>query len=478
MRRTKKTKDILSKLEIGTSVAERDEGLDAYFVETQIYKDFEKGKHDIIFGDKGSGKSAIYRATIRKTRPASSKFVLVPAFNEKGSSIFQRFTEVGPLDNHQFQELWKLYFFAVLGNTLLDNKIVPAGIFEEELRNSLERHSLRQHEFTFDSLWNLITKVLSKVRSASAGSVSISLEAAGAQADNPFTPDHGLAIVNKTLQSLHKTAWIMLDRLDEAFAGNPQREVEALKALLQVYLHIGQYEAIHPKIFIRNDLFRRIARAGFVNLTHVNARSIKIEWFDADLHALLCKRIRENKSFLSDLGLSKRSTDADIFNTVFPSQVDGGDRKPTTWRWILGRIRDGNGVMPPRNLIDLVNNAKNAQMRSEERSPRAFEVGQNLIEPDSLRQGLRRLSEDRVSDTLIAESKSYTEHIEKFRDSNSEHNRRSLSELLGLDGKRLDDVIRELVDLGFLEETGENFKVPILYRYGLNITQRKAFEEE
>jgi hypothetical protein len=52
---------------------------------------------------------------------------------------------------------------------------------------------------------------------------------------------------------------------------------------------------LRPKIFVRQDLFRKIIQGGFVNLTHVNARKIEIAWDEDDLMNLLCRRIRENQ---------------------------------------------------------------------------------------------------------------------------------------------------------------------------------------
>jgi hypothetical protein len=51
----------LQKLDIGSSVAEFDTQLQLYFLETQIYCDFVNDRYDIVSGDKGTGKTAIYR---------------------------------------------------------------------------------------------------------------------------------------------------------------------------------------------------------------------------------------------------------------------------------------------------------------------------------------------------------------------------------------------------------------------------------
>lgn len=160
----------------------------------------------------------------------------------------------------------------------------------------------------------------------------------------------------------------MLDRLDEAFQGFPQAEVPALRALLRTYLDLLDFDWLTLKLFVRKDLFRRIIEGGFVNLTHVNSRKVEIVWDEEDLRDLLCRRLRENSTFIEALDVAP--TDAsndDLFYAVFPRQVDLGSRRPTTWNWILSRIRDGNSIAPPRNLIDLVTKAQEAQLRKEQR---------------------------------------------------------------------------------------------------------------
>jgi len=87
---------------------------------------------------------------------------------------------------------------------------------------------------------------------------------------------------------------------------------------------------------------------------------------------------------------------------------------------------------------------------------------------------LAQLSETRVTDTLLAEAKNEVPMIEKFRKSKAEHNQSSLAKLLGVKKENVYEKILPLVHLGFLGEVGSNYKVPILYRYGLEITQGKA----
>src|SRR6202011_3193846 len=100
-----------------------------------------------------------------------------------------------------------------------------------------------------------------------------------------------------------------------------------------------------------------------------------------DLMNLLCRRIRENKEFVEAIGAEGMS-DEELFYAIFPEQVEVGQAKPKTWSWIISRIRDGNDVKPPRNLIDLVKKAQEAQIRREDRSARQYEGGIAIIEAD------------------------------------------------------------------------------------------------
>jgi hypothetical protein len=298
----------------------------------------------------------------------------------------------------------------------------------------------------------------------------------GSGSDAVVPVESALNLLNRCLSDIGKTVWISIDRLDEAFQGYPEIEIPALRALFRSYLDLLEFDRIKLKLFVRQDLFRRIIEDGFVNLTHVNAKKVDIIWDEEDLLSLLCKRVKQNSDFTKIIGNGKIQ-DKDLFYKVFPSQVDPGSRRPETWVWMMGRIRDGNGIKPPRNLIDLVSNAKDAQLRREAREPREFDASKGLVEPDALRRALEQLSKTRVNDTLLAEAKSRAPIVEKFRGGKSEHNEESIVVLLKSDRTVCRSAIKSLVEIGFLEEVGWNYKIPMLYRNGLEVTQGKAFDE-
>ena len=54
----------------------------------------------------------------------------------------------------------------------------------------------------------------------------------------------------------------------------------------------------------------------------------------------------------------------------------------------------------------------------------------------------------------------------------------ALAATLGIEGDQLHGAIRQLIDVGFLEELRESWKVPMLYRDGLDVRQGKAFASD
>lgn len=91
-----------------------------------------------------------------------------------------------------------------------------------------------------------------------------------------------------------------------------------------------------------------------------------------------------------------------------------------------------------------------------------------------MKAGLSQLSTDKIFTTLIAENPDLEKYIVAFKKQKAEQNSETLESLLGEDWVRISD---RLVRIGFLEKTGSSWKVPIMYRDGLEITQGAAFDK-
>ena len=491
---------ILENLYLGNPVAEFDQNLPKYFVRNAAFRDLINGHKDIVAGDKGTGKSAIFRYLSLEYTSLDQlhNIEIVAGFNLTGNPIFNSLRQVGDLDEQSYIIVWKTYIFSLLGNWVLDflddrrnkrlkeldwlltNKLGlrckndnPSGIFSR-LIDWTKKHLTPSSvgiETTIDQLGSPV--LTSKVEFGGGTVVDKDFD------DVPisFIPDdNALRLLNDILIEHDLTIWVLLDRLDEAFIALPDIEKPALRALLRAYLDLLEFDRIGVKLFVRRDLFRKIVSGGFVNLTHISARRIEINWHKEDLMPVLCKRIRQSNVFL-EMIQGENLTDRQLFYTLFPHRMGNGKTHPMTWRWMLSRIRDGNNVYSPRNLIDLVNKAVDHQTRRELRFNRTFDKHKPLIEHQSLRFAYEQLSEERVIDTLQAEVNSdINVLIEALRNGKSQHNLDSLKQVLSIDNDAyVLSFASALRDIGLFEIKGQIFEIPHLYRHGLSIKRGKAF---
>ena len=484
-------KDVLRKLDLGNSVAEFDQSLEKYFVENEAFYSLINGKKDIVAGDKGTGKTALYRILQKRygSIPELQGVEVIAGFNPAGSPVFQRLVREPVLSEGQYVSVWKAYVFSLVGNWLLGIAGEDYSEGFKSLAVMLEETDLRSKDDTAETIFNKIANALQSFFKPKSAEIEVAFSESGIPIITPrlkffendanknpkeIRHEDALRLLDKCLHDFGYSAWVAMDRLDEAFQGFPDIEIPALRALLRTYLDLLAFDNFRLKLFVRRDLFRKIIADGFVNLTHINAQKVEITWDERDLLNLLCRRIRDSDDLTKALS-SDDLDDEGLFYKVFPAKVDAAERKPTTFNWIMARIKDGNEIKPPRNLIDLAQMAREEQLRADGRTEREFD-GAPLITSDAIKKALERLSAQRVEDTLLAEAGAeIAALIRKFRRAKAEQNIESLSAVLGLDGENLAAAIRLLVEVGFLEEIKNSWKVPMLYRDGLEITQGKAF---
>lgn len=487
-------KEALQQLDLGQIVAEFENDLKSYFVETETFRALIKGKVDIVAGDKGTGKSALFRILRERYTevPELHDVEVVAAFNASGDPVFKQLTAREALTEAQYRSVWKTYVLSLAGNWLLklyEGDWTPSMT---RLDVMLRRLGIREVDDTPRGVFTGIVNLLKRLTSLKKAGVEFSFDDAGMPVTTPHVEfgdsvsesepvviqhAESLGLLNDALTEAGLSVWLVLDRLDEAFAGSILTEIPALRALFRIYLDLLEFDRVRLKMFVRRDLFRRITEGGFVNLTHIDARKVEIVWDDDDLLNLLIRRVRANAEFMRTAELEGKSN-TEIFKALFPDQVEEGSRRPKTLQWMLSRIRDGLDVKPPRNLIDLVKKAQEEQLRREDREPQEYVPGQPLFDPEAIRDAHSRLSKERVVDTLLAESGDVKPFIEMFRDGKAEHNIESLQKQLGTNPSATRGFLRMFLDMGFLEriKQSDTYKVPMLYRDGLNITQGKAFQ--
>src|SRR5260221_2683241 len=132
-------REILQDLAFGYGVAEDETELSNYFVETDQWRRVYSGDVDIIYGPKGSGKSAMYSLlNSRETDLFDRGILIASAENPRGQPAFEDLKLDPPASEQEFIKFWKLYFLAIIGDVFAEYELsnVDALFVIERLRSA------------------------------------------------------------------------------------------------------------------------------------------------------------------------------------------------------------------------------------------------------------------------------------------------------------------------------------------------------
>lgn len=474
--------EILERLDLGSSIAENDDNLSRYFVPTVALSDFLSDRYDLIRGAKGSGKSAILKILTQTEYPQLADVQLVIATEHTGEPSFKRafgFLNEAEVDETRLVDAWKAYFINLVLDCL---ERLPATSEGTEAFRLADKASVRyRNPSLFKKAWWSLLRILNP-KSFELGWDRVKAEFPDAPPDF-WTMDEvidfpeilSLCVAAFTRQKIR--CWILADRLDAAFQDRPALEQKAIRSLILAYKDFMGHPAVRLKLFFRTDLFEIVSSGlGFRELTHVMDRTSRpIRWNSDSLLQMIMERFAFNPEIAGSYGITRENIQdpasrRDAFFRLFPDKIDTGSRKPDTWTWICSRVRDGNGVQTPRDVHALI-------VASADLQRNRLDLGQDVDAPEligsrAIKAGLGVVSRDKIQTTLIAENPHLRAQIIAFEKQKAEQNDESLERLLGEDWKQDCD---GLVKIGFLEKVGTSWKVPLLYREGLGITQGAAF---
>jgi hypothetical protein len=491
--------DVLEALDFGARVAEEEkEGLADYFVETDQWRRVVSGQVDVVFGTKGSGKSAIYTSLMnRESELGERGIILMTAEKPRGNTVFQSLKTSPPTGEIEFVSIWKLYILTLLGSVIAEYGLV--GSKADQVKNALAKEGLLPKEDAtlntrFRMVWDWITSHASRAKVSAEAQldpatqmpvigVSISLQ-------EPSTPERASGVVslddlleaaNAALDHNQLDVWVLFDRLDVAFSDSHELEANGIRALFKAYLDMRELERIGVKIFLRTDIWDEVTAAGFREASHIT-RQLRIEWDRGSLLNLVVRRalrvseIRHYFEVDADEVLQRAEAQRAFFDKMVPEKVDVG-KNPETFEWILGRVQDGSKHSAPREVIHLLNEARDAQLRMLERGEQEPPERQ-ILSRVALRDALQPVSAVRLEQTLYAEYPQEKPWVQALEGEKTEHTVESLSDIWDVSASEATSRAQRLVDIGFWEQRGDRdastYWVPFLYRHGLHMRQGQA----
>lgn len=492
--------DILQSVTFGHRVAEDEtDELATYFVETDHWRRLYGGEIDIVYGPKGSGKSALYSLLLSKSLELSDRnTLLVAGENPRGATAFRDLVTDPPASEREFAGLWKLYIVSLLHSTLADHGILNDP--SKQLENALSREGLVKGTLSLSSLLRVVVDYVRQALRPQAveggveidpmtqlpkgftGKITFS-EPGGKTTDRESqSVDHLLQLANAALCKERFNAWVLLDRLDVAFSEDAELENNALRALFRVYLDFLALSNVRLKIFLRTDIWNRITTQGFREASHIT-KHLTISWNRSSLLNLLIRRalhnapIREAYGVEDDLSRDRVEVQETFFYRMCPKQVDVGSAKPNTIDWMLSRTRDGTKSNAPRELIHFLNSLREVQVKCLEIGTNVPE-GEHLFARPSFKDALPEVSKIRLEQTIYAEYPGQKEWIERLRGEKTLHTPNTLASIRGISHEEANGVADELVSIGFFEARGTRqspeYWIPFLYRDSLHLIQGSA----
>jgi hypothetical protein len=140
-----------------------------------------ENKVDIVVGDKGAGKTTIYRYLQKQytTIPQLSKVELVAGFNPAGNPIFQRLIQPKPYSEGQYLYFWKAYILSLAGNWLLKLCDGSYNTNTRKLDKLLFGSGLRSKDDSVETIFSRLSNLFHRLMNPKSAGVQFSLNESG-----------------------------------------------------------------------------------------------------------------------------------------------------------------------------------------------------------------------------------------------------------------------------------------------------------
>jgi hypothetical protein len=431
---TVRARPVLLALDIGDDVAEFDERLSSYFVETSSFRDIITDKGDLILGAKGSGKSAIFKhlANPDADIPELNDVDIIPAFNVQGSVVFRRLSASPPVSASAYRFIWVTFIVAMIANHLLSSYSSILDL--DRLSKLIDAADLRVGPPFPIRLWEKVETLIKSISERlelegelEFGIPKLPIRAKGkarlrsrdmseGTTEQEVDLEEILFLCADHLTKLQRRCWLVFDRLDEAFEHNHQFESTVLRGLMRAHLDVASYgSSIRTKLFLRHDIMDRVMREqGFVNATHL--RRLNLQWDREGIVDLLARRIVANEDVLEALDIKLNDLKdshgrLEVCYRVLPRYTDDLSLPI----WIERFTTDASKALNPRNVLTLVKLARQNQLEVYDRDDPELESTSSLISDGPLMSGFGNLSRARLQDTVYAEFNSLRSVVESLR---------------------------------------------------------------
>ncbi|MFD9303012.1 P-loop ATPase, Sll1717 family [Streptomyces sp. NPDC060048] len=448
----------LADLRFGAEEAEHDDLLDASYVGRHSLDRILVHKRTIVIGDRGSGKSAIFR------KLGEDRSIEALPVDDVGD-LLHRIVDKGTwLDADALRAAWLVAIAATVASA------VPVEAPKALRRNASGLRAALGLPTEPPSRTRRAMHVLARLLGGTTlkfGVGPVDFETtlpAGTPPSRGFLDvDSLLQETDNLLEQTGRHVVVLLDRIDEAFKYDRGRQEALVQALLQAEARVVQLARIALVVFLRTDLFELY---DIQEKNKLVSRSLVLEWSEEDWLQVLIRRVFANEPF-DRLARRLRVADDEIelraaLEVLFPAEIEG---QPVD-RWLIDSLRNGNGDISPRLAVLLLHLARDHSAR-----PDAPVTAVPLFSTDAVQRAMTKLSDlsfyEVANDFKVAPT-----FVLNCRAGKLAHFTLAEVEQLFDDTEgKIGDQVRLLERLGFLErvveqrgtQTRSMFRIPRLY---------------
>ena len=222
-------------------------------------------------------------------------------------------------------------------------------------------------------------------------------------------PTLALDKLERRLEEENRWLFLGFDELETLGGPDGSATAHLIQGLVGFWSEYSRrWKRIRAKVFLRPDLFRRHARGASADFAKLAANRADLTWSETAILNMLVKRIANTSDELGDycgragirfendpvLGRIPRNQDTGggfrLLERMCGQHMGAGRKKGFVRNWILNHLRDGEGQVAPRTIVQLIEKAAGKDAANGNlRSPR-------LLHPVALRQALEDVSTNHV----------------------------------------------------------------------------------
>lgn len=341
---------ILDVLDFGTPSAERDisRGLEKYFVESPAYQRVRSGAKTILMGNRGSGKSAIFKVLARRERAAGSHVIeLSPedySYELLGSTMEAKhagsWAKTGA-----YAAAWKYLIYVLVMKALARKGMrLTKGGGREIHRYIRDSHGAQQL-----GTLSLLVSYLKRLEAVKIGPIEAGLRTRELDRLYKLEEIHNLLPALQRVLDGQRVA-VFVDELDRGWDSSEDAKA-FVSGLFQACVSInGLHRNLRVYVSLRQELYDDIPALYEDAQKHRDLLE-KIHWSEESLLELIARRIRysaHEKGF--DVEALERAGDRACWSAVFSAPP--GRERGASFGYMVDRT-----LYRPRELIQFCSEA-------------------------------------------------------------------------------------------------------------------------